>query len=69
MELPAVKRYAKGATTFETQVPTYRIVEEIVLNLIPFRSAIKNFIDGKTLEGFVDLAFDIFGFAVVWARP
>ncbi len=64
MELPAVKRYAKGATTFETQVPTYRIVEEIVLNLIPFRSAIKNFIDGKTLEGFVDLAFDIFGFAV-----
>ncbi|KRP56446.1 hypothetical protein [Pseudomonas trivialis] len=64
MELPAVKRYAKGATTFETQVPTYRIIEEIALNLIPFRSAIKHFIDGKTLEGFVDLAFDIFGFAV-----
>ncbi|WQG57804.1 hypothetical protein RHM66_23305 [Pseudomonas sp. RTB3] len=64
MELPAIKRYAKGATTFETQVPTYRIIEEIALNLIPFRSAIKHFIEGKTLEGFVDLAFDIFGFAV-----
>ncbi|USW94096.1 hypothetical protein NHF39_22515 [Pseudomonas proteolytica] len=64
MELPAVERYARGATTFQTEVPTYKVLEEIALNLIPFRSAIKNFIDGKIGEGIVDLAFDIFGFAV-----
>ena len=64
MELPAVEAYARGATTFQTEVPTYKIVEEVALNLIPFRSAIKNFIDGKVGEGIVDLAFDIFGFAV-----
>lgn len=64
MELPAVERYARGATTFQTEVPTYKVLEEVALNLIPFRSAIKNFIDGKIGEGIVDLAFDIFGFAV-----
>ncbi|MFL1503240.1 glycosyltransferase [Pseudomonas sp. S191] len=64
MELPAVRQYAKGATTFDTEVPTYKIVQEIALNLIPFRSAIVNFKEGKVLEGAVDLAFDIFGFAV-----
>lgn len=64
IDLPAVERYARGATTFQTEVPTYKVVEEIALNLIPFRSAIKNFIDGKVGEGIVDLAFDIFGFAV-----
>ncbi len=64
MDLPAVKKFAKGATTFETEVPTYKIIEEVALGLIPFRSAIKNFIDGKVGDGLVDLAFDIFGFAV-----
>ncbi|MGL5997894.1 MAG: glycosyltransferase [Pseudomonas proteolytica] len=64
MDLPAVERHARGATTFETEVPTYKVVEEIALSLIPFRSAIKNFIDGKIGDGIVDLAFDIFGFAV-----
>ncbi|NMX60667.1 glycosyltransferase [Pseudomonas sp. WS 5079] len=64
MELPAVERYAKGATTFDTEVPTYKILEEIALNLIPFRSAIKNFIEGNIGSGIVDLAFDIFGFAI-----
>ena len=64
MELPAVEAYAKGATTFQTEVPAYKILEEVALNLIPFRSAIKNFIDGKVGNGIVDLAFDIFGFAV-----
>lgn len=64
LDLPAVERYAKGATTFETEVPAHKVVEEIALNLIPFRSAIKNFIDGKVGDGIVDLAFDIFGFAI-----
>ncbi|MBF8003296.1 hypothetical protein IZT72_01720 [Pseudomonas brenneri] len=64
MDLPAVERYAKGATTFDTEVPTYKILEEIALSLIPLRSAIKNFIEGKVSDGLIDLAFDIFGFAV-----
>ncbi len=64
MQLPAVKKYAQGATTFDTELPTYKIVEQIALNLIPLRSAIQNFKDGKVLDGVVDLAFDIFGFAV-----
>ncbi|MGR3885577.1 glycosyltransferase family 32 protein [Pseudomonas sp. 1152_12] len=64
MDLPAVQRRAKGATTFETEVPTYKIVQEIALALIPLRSAINNFKEGKVFDGAVDLAFDIFGFAV-----
>ena len=64
MDLPAVHRYAKGATTFETEVPTYKIVQEIALALIPLRSAINNFKEGKVFDGSIDLAFDIFGFAV-----
>lgn len=64
MDLPAVQRYAKGATTFETEVPTYKTVQEVALNLIPFRSAIKHFSEGNVGDGVVDLAFDIFGFAV-----
>ncbi|WP_455824731.1 hypothetical protein [Pseudomonas graminis] len=64
MDLPAVQRYAKGATTFETEVPTYKTVQEIALNLIPLRSAIKNFSEGNVGDGVADLAFDIFGFAV-----
>lgn len=64
MELPAVRQYAKGASTFETEVPTYKIVGEIALNLIPLRSAIINFKEGKITEGIVDLAFDVFGFVV-----
>jgi hypothetical protein len=64
MDLPAVRQYAKGASTFETEVPTYKIVGEIALNLIPLRSAITNFKEGKITEGIVDLAFDVFGFAV-----
>ncbi|MFL1491153.1 glycosyltransferase family 32 protein [Pseudomonas antarctica] len=64
MDLPAVQSHAKGATTFETEVPTHKVVQEIALALIPFRSAINNFKEGKVFDGAVDLAFDIFGFAV-----
>ncbi|PRA27970.1 hypothetical protein CQZ99_12255 [Pseudomonas poae] len=64
IDLPSIKQYAQGATTFDTEVPLYKTFEKVVLNLIPFRSAIKNFIDGNVGEGIADLAFDIFGFAV-----
>lgn len=62
MDLPAVETYAKGATTFETEVPAHEILTEIALNLIPLRSAIKNFNAGNIGDGIIDLAVDIFGF-------
>lgn len=64
MDWPGVHRSAKGKTTFETEVSPHEILIDIALNLIPLRSAIHNFIKGNVGEGFVDLGFDIFGFAV-----
>lgn len=64
MELPAVGAYARGTTTYQTEHATYEAIGEAILGLIPFRSAIKNFSEGKTADGAVDLAFDIFGFLV-----
>jgi len=64
INLPAVEKYAKGRTTFDSEVPLHETVEEIALNLIPLRSAIVNFTNGNVGGGVVDLAFDIFGFAV-----
>jgi hypothetical protein len=64
MNLPGVQRYAKGVTTFDTEKPLYKTIRDVLLNMIPFWSATENFIKGKLTEGFVDLAFDIFGFMV-----
>ena len=64
MELPALGAYSRGTTTFQTEHRTTEAIREIILGLIPFRSAIKNFSEGKLSEGAVDLAFDIFGFVV-----
>lgn len=64
MDLPAVERYAKGETTFDTEVLAHEVAAEVGLNLIPFRSAINNFTEGNVGDGLSDLAFDVFGFAV-----
>lgn len=64
MDLPGVKRSAKGQTTFDTEVPTHEKVGEFALNLIPFRSAIVNFQKGNLALGLGDLSWDIFGFLV-----
>lgn len=64
IDLPAVEKSAKGATTFDTEVPTHEIAAQAALNLIPLRSAIVNFSAGNTAEGVVDVLFDVFGFAV-----
>jgi hypothetical protein len=55
---------AWGSNTFDTEVPEYKKVQEFFLNLIPFRSAIKNFIEGNYGDGIVDLSLDIFGFVM-----
>lgn len=64
LDLPAVKKQAKGATTFETERPTYEAGIEFVLNLIPLRSSIVKFQRGDLAGGLDDLGMDIFGFLV-----
>ncbi|OIN46549.1 hypothetical protein BLL37_15925 [Pseudomonas azotoformans] len=64
MDLPGLKKAAKGQTTFDTEVPLHEKVKEFALNLIPFRSAIVNFQNGNTAQGVGDLVWDVFGFLV-----
>lgn len=64
MDLPGVKKWAKGQTTFDTETPTHEKVAEFALNLIPFRSAIVNFQKGNVAQGLGELSWDIFGFLV-----
>ena len=64
LDLPAVKTQAKGATTFDTERPTYEAGVEFVLNLIPLRSSIVKFQKGDLAEGLNDLGMDIFGFLI-----
>ncbi|WP_438868616.1 glycosyltransferase [Pseudomonas sp. L1(2025)] len=64
MKLPELGAYSRGTTTFQTEHRTVNTIREVILSLIPFRSAIKNFSEGKNTQGAVDLAFDIFGFLV-----
>ena len=64
VDIEGFKASAKGLTTFETEHPFYKKAVEFMLNLIPLRSAIKNFKEGNHGEGIVDLTLDIFGFLV-----
>lgn len=60
-----IRRYedeARGRTTFESEVPFYKAGRELLLNLIPLRSAIIQFQQGNIGDGIADLAFDAFGF-------
>ena len=59
-----LRAHAKGATNIDFSQAYVDKVHTILLNLIPGRSAVKNFIDGNVGEGFKDLAFDAFGFLV-----
>ncbi|WP_338568283.1 hypothetical protein V6L78_18705 [Pseudomonas canadensis] len=63
----SLEAQARGLTTFESEVPFYKKLGEILLNLIPFRSAINNFINGNIGEGIIDLSLDIFGVLTVGA--
>ncbi|WP_135308239.1 hypothetical protein [Pseudomonas nabeulensis] len=56
------KLAAKGQTTFDTEAPFYKAAVEFMLNLIPLRSAIKNFSEDHYGEGIVDMTMDAFGF-------
>ncbi|WP_256677421.1 membrane-targeted effector domain-containing toxin [Pseudomonas sp. L13] len=62
LDNPAIKKAAAGTTTFEANQETLSNITEFLLNLIPFRSAIVNFMDGNYGEGITDVALDVFGF-------
>lgn len=61
-DIETFEKEAQGLTTFDTEVPFYKKFREFMLNLIPLRSAIINFQEGKIGEGILDLSLDIFGF-------
>lgn len=60
----ALEASAMGSTTFDTEVPTYKKINDFMLNLIPLRSAIVNFQNGNIGEGILDLSLDALGFVV-----
>ncbi|MBP5947439.1 MULTISPECIES: hypothetical protein [unclassified Pseudomonas] len=63
----AVLKEAKGVTTLEQEHAVAMKVVDFVLNLIPFKSAITNFINGKYVEGAIDLFLDVLGFVTAGA--
>lgn len=59
---PAIRKEAMGMTSVEKDKEEGKAVMNFLLDLIPFRSAIVNFIDGNYSEGITDVAFDLLGF-------
>jgi len=64
VDIRSFRKEAEGVTTLDTEVPFYKKANEFLLNLIPLRSTIVNFQNGKIGEGIIDLTLDVFGFAV-----
>ncbi|WP_338510088.1 hypothetical protein [Pseudomonas poae] len=54
-----LEAHAKGATTFETEVPSYIVILNILLDLIPLYSAIENFSQGNIGAGIGSLILDV----------
>ncbi|WP_177044255.1 hypothetical protein [Pseudomonas yamanorum] len=64
LDIKGLYDQAWGSTTLDTEVPAYKKVQEFLLDLIPGRSAIKNFMAGNYGDGIVDLTLDVFGFVM-----
>lgn len=58
----AIKQQARGQTTADRNNARADVVNEFLLDLIPFRSAINSFRAGNIGEGLLDLGLDLFGF-------
>lgn len=58
----SIKEAAFGQTTLEASKERYKPLNDFLLNLIPFRSAIMNFKSGNIGEGVFDATLDVFGF-------
>lgn len=63
----ALKEIARGETPEDTIRNRGEIAKNILLDLIPFRSAISNFIQGNLGEGLSDLILDAFSFLTAGA--
>ncbi len=57
-----ILKAAEGQTTWDKELAVLDSRVQFLLNLIPFKSAISNFIDGKYLDGAIDLFLDVLGF-------
>ncbi|KTB64873.1 MULTISPECIES: hypothetical protein [Pseudomonas] len=62
LDNPAIKKAAMETTYAEKIVEKEKVLTNFFLDLIPFRSAIVNFMDGNYSEGISDVTWDIFGF-------
>lgn len=57
-----IRKAAEGHTTFDKEMAVLNSRVQFLLNLIPFKSAITNFINGKYIDGAIDLFLDVLGF-------
>ena len=64
---PSIKEDARGQTTLDALQGGPKPLDDFLLNLIPFRSAIVNFNSGNYGEAAQDLTMDIFGFLTAGA--
>lgn len=53
---------AESQTTYDKQLAVLKSRVDFLLNLIPFKSAITHFIEGKYVDGVIDLFLDVLGF-------
>jgi hypothetical protein len=58
---------AKGQTTQDRENAAVQKVIYFVVDLVPFKSAITNFINGNHVDGAMDLFFDVLGFITAGA--
>jgi hypothetical protein len=64
----SMRKLAKGETSLEKREDWNKNVNDFLLNLIPFRSAIKNIAEGKIEEGLADAKLDVYGFIIPAAK-
>lgn len=67
LDCQTIKDHAKGCTTEDLRNKKIASIIDVVLDVVPFRSAIVNFQKGNFGDGAFDLAVDIFGFLTAGA--
>lgn len=62
-----LRNYARGMTSYDKDAADNKRLRELFLNMIPLRSAIVNFMQGKIGDGLFDLATDVVGLVTLGA--
>ena len=60
-------QHARGTTSYDKTSAANHAIGEFFLNMIPFRSAIVNFMQGNIGDGLMDLGFDVMGLVTLGA--